>query len=77
MVDELNLFTMLLTESLYKWCFFMVVACVLDYYGNWHFKISNRLIMGKEKIGIDFCVTAFILTKVLQKSSRSNPLPTI
>ena len=33
--------------------------------------------MGKVEIGICFCVTADILTKVLQKCSLSSPLPTI
>ena len=33
--------------------------------------------MGKVEIGIDFCVTADILTKVLQKCSWSSPLQTI
>ena len=33
--------------------------------------------MGKMEIGIYFCVTADILTKVLLKSSWSSPLPTI
>ena len=33
--------------------------------------------MGKEEIGIYLCVTADILTKVLQKCSWSSPLPTI
>ena len=33
--------------------------------------------MGKVKIGIYFCVTVDILTKVLQKCSWSSPLPTI
>ena len=33
--------------------------------------------MGKVEIGIYFCVTADILTKVLQKCSWTSPLPTI
>ena len=33
--------------------------------------------MGKEEIGIYFCVTADILTKVLLKCFWSSPLPTI
>ena len=33
--------------------------------------------MGKVEIGIYFCVTADILTKVLLKFVLSNPLPTI
>ena len=33
--------------------------------------------MGKVEIGIYFCVTADILTKVLLKCFRSSPLPTI
>ena len=37
----------------------------------------HRLIMGKVEIGIYFCVTADILTKVLQKCSWSSPLQTI
>ena len=37
----------------------------------------NRLIMGKVEIGIYFCVTAGILTKVLQNCSWSSSLQTI
>ena len=37
----------------------------------------HRLTMVKVELGIYFCVTADILTKVLQKCSWSSPLPTI
>ena len=37
----------------------------------------HRLIMGKVEIGIYFCVTADILTKVLLKCFWSSPLPAI
>ena len=45
-------------------------------YGNLNFHI-HVLIMGKVEIGICFCVTADILTKVLLKYFWSNPPPTI
>ena len=53
-------------------CFFSVVAHVLPLL--WQLKSFYRLIMGKVEIGIYFCVTADILTKVLQKCSWSSPL---
>ena len=48
--------------------------CALVAIATWGF---DWLIMGKVEIGIYFCVTANILTKVLQKCSWSSPLPTI
>ena len=56
---------------------FIVVAHVLLLL--WQLKVSIDLlyIMGKVEIGIYFCVTADILTKVLQKCSWSSLLQTI
>ena len=39
--------------------------------------LSSYFIMGKEEIGIYFCLTVDILTKVLQNCSLSSPLPTV
>ena len=52
---------------------FIVVAHVVSLLWQLSF---HRLIMGKVEIGIYFCVTADILTTVLQKCSWSGPLPT-
>ena len=61
--------------SLYINCVFIVVAHVLSL--PWQLISFHRLQMGKVEIGIYFCVTADILTKVLQKCSWSSPLQTI
>ena len=54
--------------------FFIVIAHVVSLL--WQVKFSIGLKWEME-IGIYFCVTADILTKVLQKCSWSSPLPTI
>ena len=55
--------------------FFIVVGHVLSLL--WQLKSFHILITGKVEIGIYFCVTADILTKVLLKYFWSSPLPTI
>ena len=55
--------------------FFLSLPMCFRCYGN--LPSFHRLIMGKVEIGIYFCVTADILTKVLQKCSCSSPLQTI
>ena len=55
--------------------FFIVLAHVLLLL--WQLESFHRLTMGKVEIGIYFCITADILTKVLQKCSWSSPLQTI
>ena len=63
--------------SLYINCIlFIVVAHVLSLL--WQLKVSiHIIIMGNVEIGIYFCVTADIMTKVLLKCFWSSPLSTI
>ena len=58
--------------SLYIIIFILSLPMCFRCYGNFH-----RLIMVKVEIGIYFCVTADILTKVLLIRFWSSPLPTI
>ena len=60
------------SSSLHKLYFFIVVAHVLLLLWQLNFHI---LTIGKVEIGICFCVTADILTKVLLKCFWSSPLP--
>ena len=63
--------------SLYINCIlFIVVAHMLSLL--WQLKVSiHVLIMGNVEIGIYYCVTADIMTKVLLKCFWSSPLSTI
>ena len=60
--------------SLYIKCILLLLPTCFHCYGNLNFHI---LIVGKVEIGIYFCVTTDILTKVLLKCFWSSPLPTM
>ena len=60
--------------SWHKVYFLLLLPMCFHCYGNLSFHI---LTMGKVEIGIYFCVTADILTKVLLKCFWSSPVPTI